>query len=260
MKIQTLIVTTEQVDHSLLEKMNVQTDAIIGNQCDRNEVEAFDYSGHSIKWISMCERGVGLNRNTVMMRSEADICVFADDDMVFHDGYADTVKKVFEEYSDADIIVFNLDERVPKRYNNSKVIKVNLKNYGKYGAARIAFRRHSVHMAGVFFHLMFGGGAVYSSGEDTVFIHECLKRKLKIIAVPIAIAELKNERESTWFSGYNDKFFVDKGVLYGHIYRKRARFIALYNCLKHRKDCYREYGWRKAYQRMCEGIRIISKK
>ena len=66
MKIQTLIVTTGQTDHSLLEKMNVQTDTIVGNQCDRNEVEIFEYNGYGIRWISMCERGVGLNRNTVM--------------------------------------------------------------------------------------------------------------------------------------------------------------------------------------------------
>ena len=203
----------------------------------------------------MRERGVGLNRNTVMMRSDADICVFADDDMVFHDGYADTVQKIFEQYPNADMILFNLDEKIPKRHKNTRVVKINSKNYGKYGAARLAFRRQRVHMAGVFFHLMFGGGAVYSSGEDSIFLHDCLKQGLKIIAVPVAVAELCDERESTWFSGYNDKFFADKGTLYAHLYGKKARLIALYNCFKHRKGRYSSYGWKQAYRRMCEGIK-----
>ncbi|MBE6916160.1 MAG: glycosyltransferase [Ruminococcaceae bacterium] len=255
MKIQTLIVTTGQTDHSLLDRMNVQTDALVGNQCDRNEIEEFTHNGHTIRWFSMRERGVGLNRNTVMMRADADVCVFADDDMVFHDGYTDTVAQMFEQHPDADIILFNVDEKVPKRYKNTKVVPIGRKNYGKYGAARVAFRRERVHMAGVAFHLMFGGGAKYSSGEDSIFLRECLEYGLKMLAVPVAIAELHETRESTWFTGYNDKFFYDKGVLYAHLYGKSAYLIALYNCFKHRKGHYREYGWRNAYRRACEGIR-----
>lgn len=254
MKIQTLIVTTGQTDHSLLDRMNVQTDALVGNQCDRNEIEEFTHNGHEIRWFSMRERGVGLNRNTVMMRANADVCVFADDDMVFHDGYEDTVTRLFEQYPDADILLFNVDEKVPKRYKNTKVVSIGRKNYGKYGAARVAFRRERVQMAGISFHLMFGGGAKYSSGEDSIFLYDCLKRGLKMIAVPVAIAELQDNRESTWFTGYNDKFFYDKGVLYALLYGRYARLIALYNCLRHRNSHYRECGWKNAYRRTCEGI------
>lgn len=254
MKIQTLVVTTNQSDYTLFRKMNIQTDAIIGNQWDRNCIEEKEQEGHKVKWISMCERGVGLNRNTVMMRSDADVCVFADDDMVFHDGYPKVVARIFEQYPDVDMVLFNLDEKNSKRHRNTKIVKVNKKNYGKYGAARLAFRRESVYMAGVSFHLMFGGGAVYSSGEDSIFLYDCLKRKMKIIAVPVAIAQLHDDRESTWFSGYNDKFFFDKGVLYAHLYDKKAKFVALYNCFKHRKGRYSGYGWKNAYKKMKEGI------
>ncbi len=255
MNIQTLVVTTKQSDHSLLERMNIQTDAIIGNQCDCNEVEEFEYNGHHIKWLSFCERGVGLNRNNVMMRSTADICVFADDDMVFHNGYENIVKKLFEQYPEADIMLFNLDEKVPKRYKNTKTVKVNKHNYGKYGAARLAFRRQKLQMAGVTFNLLFGGGAMYSSGEDSIFLYDCLKNNLKLIAVPYSLAELKDDRESTWFTGYNDKFFYDKGVMYTRLYRNSAKFIALYNCFKHRNRRYKEYGWKNAYNKMKEAIR-----
>ena len=107
MRIQVLVAAMHQTDHSLLEKMNIQTDAIIGNQCDRNEVEDFEWNGHRIKYLNFAERGVGLNRNNALMRADADICLFADDDMVYVDGYAEKILTAFNENPDADVIVFN---------------------------------------------------------------------------------------------------------------------------------------------------------
>ena len=52
MRVQVLVSTMHQTDHSLLEKMNIQTDAIIVNQCDENKIEEFKYNGHTIKWFS----------------------------------------------------------------------------------------------------------------------------------------------------------------------------------------------------------------
>ncbi len=255
MDIQTLVVTMNQHDHSLLDRMNIQTDAIVGNQCDRDAVERFEDGGRRVCWLSLRERGVGLNRNNVLMRGTADILVLADDDMVFHDGYPETVRSLFEQHPEADVLIFNLDEARPKRFKNTKVVRVNKSNYGKYGAARLALRRERIHMAGVSFNLLFGGGAKYSSGEDSIFLHDCLKRGLRLLAMPVAIAELKDDRASTWFSGYNDKFFYDKGVFFAQIYGWRSSFIALYHCFKHRHGRYRDYGWRAAYKKITEGIR-----
>lgn len=67
MKIQVLAAAMNQSDHSLIEKMNIRTDAIIGNQCDRNSVEEFQVNGHNIKYLNFNERGVGLNRNNSLI-------------------------------------------------------------------------------------------------------------------------------------------------------------------------------------------------
>ncbi len=254
LKLQTLIVTTGQRDHSLLEQMNIQTEAIVGNQCDRTEYEEFLFKDQRVRWFSMSDKGVGLNRNTVFMHSDADICILCDDDMIFYDGYAKVVEQWFEKYPEADMLLFNLDEVVPMREKNHKVVRVNQRTYGKYGAARIAFRRKSVLMSGVYFHMMFGGGAPFSCGEDSIFLQNCLSAGLHILGIPVAIAELQNDRESTWFTGYHDKFFFDKGVLFGHLYGKKGKLLALYHCLKHRKGMYRESDWRKGYRNMCRGI------
>ena len=46
MSVEVLVAAIHQKDHSLLEKMNIQSDVIVGNQCDRNEIESFEIKAH----------------------------------------------------------------------------------------------------------------------------------------------------------------------------------------------------------------------
>lgn len=111
MKIQVLVATMNQLDHSLLEKMNIQSDVIVGNQCEFNSIEQFRYKDYSAVYLNFAERGVGLNRNNALMRATADICLFGDDDMIYINNYVDIIRKAFENQPDADIIAFNLIEK-----------------------------------------------------------------------------------------------------------------------------------------------------
>lgn len=254
MKIQTLVVTTAQQDRSLPEKMNLRTDAIIGNQCGMDELTEFEYNGHIIQYISSSTTGVGINRNETLFRAGGDFCVLADDDMTFLDGYENTVRKWFDKLPQADMLIFNL-EGGKKRYKCKKVMKVNRLNYGKFGAARLAFRLKSVRFSGVTFHTMFGGGCEYSCGEDTLFLRECLRKGLKLYGVPASLAQIR-DGNSTWFQGYTDKYFFDKGVLYYALNRRLCKLHALIHCLRYRSK-YKDYGWKKAVQQMKKGMESV---
>lgn len=210
-RVEVLVATMNQKDHSLLKKMNIQTPAIVGNQCNIDLVEKFEYEGNSIKWFSFNEKGVGLNRNNALMRARGEFLVFADDDMIFENGYEDIVVQAFDRNPKADIIIFNLNEAV--KSNRRKISKQHYTKKIGYGAARIVCRKDVIHEKGIFFNLCFGGGTRYSRGEDTLFLSECIRKKCRILCIPQSIAQLINERESTWFNGYNDKYFFDSGVL-----------------------------------------------
>lgn len=250
MNIQVLIATMQQKDHSLLDKMNIQTDVVVANQTDVNSVERFTHRGYNGLYVNTDTRGVGINRNHALMRATGDICLFADDDMVYVDGYADKVKKAFETFPKADVIVFNLFEpkAKTKRYVISKANKVGFLNFMRYGAARIAIKLQSVREKGIYFNPCFGGGTEHSAGEDVLFLSSCLNKGLKIYAYPEFIAELTEERESTWFKGYNDKFMADKGALYKTISRKWWKLLCLQDAIRHNK----QYGMSKikAYKAM----------
>jgi glycosyltransferase involved in cell wall biosynthesis len=260
MDLQVLVATMHQKDYSLLEKMNIDSDAIIANQCDKNEIESFDYKGHHIRSFSFAERGVGLNRNNALMRATNDICLLADDDIVLKNNYGDIIFDSFKQHPNADVIIFNLDEEVPKRFIIKEKMKIGYLNYMRFGAARIAFRTRSITKNGISFNLHFGGGAQYSAGEDTLFLRDCLKNKLKIIALPITIGKIEEDRPSTWFNGFNDKYFIDRGALFAAISRKWARILCLQFLIRHRKMFKTDMDVRKAYRFMVKGLDEFLKK
>ena len=255
MKVQVLVAAMHQTDRSLLDKMNIQSDAIISNQCDRNEIEGFEWNGHQIRYLNFAERGVGLNRNNALMRAKGDWCLFADDDMRYCEGYVEIVKKATEDHPDADVLVFNLVEAVPTRYVIGKSARVNYLNFLRYGTARVAVRTESVKKNGIYFNQCFGGGTEHCHGEDNLFLADCLRKGLKVYAVPAFIAELTEERESSWNTGYDEKYLFDQGVLYRTMSRKFWRFLCLQDALRHSS----EYGmpWTKVYAVMCEGARTV---
>lgn len=253
MKLQVLISTMHQINHSLLDKMNIQSDAIVVNQCDRNEIEEFEYKGHQILWMSLKERGVGLSRNTALMRATADIVLFADDDVVYDDGYEKTIVDCFEEYATTDMLIFrvestNKDRPTKKESRNHKLTWFNSM---KYGAVRIAIRTAAIRKANVFYSLLFGGGAKYQAGEDTLFIQQCLKNKIKAVSVQKRIG-IVEQSESTWFVGCNEKYFYDKGVLMRHCSGLWAKPLLLLLMVKNRHES-DELGLQKAIKCAFDG-------
>lgn len=253
MKIQTLAVAIDQKDHALTEKLNIQTDTIIGNQCGRTEIETFSFRGHQVTWLHAADRGVGKNRNRLLDYAEGDFLILADDDMRFVDGYPEIAARAIEACADADVYIFNLIERHPRRYVNREIACVGRRQYARYGAARLMLRREAVERAGIRFSLEFGGGARYGSGEDTIFLRDCLNKGLKLYAVPYALAEIDQEAPSSWFSGYNEKFFRDKGALYACLYPRIWPVMAIRFLLVHRKRFQGGLPLRDAVRAMLSG-------
>ena len=218
---------------ALLQQMNVKN-AMVGNQTDKNLI--YEVDGTIV--YDFQEKGVGLNRNNLWMRTEADYVLFGDDDLVYVDDYEEKVRKAFAKYPDADVIVFNLEESKKERYVIENDFKVKWHNFMRFGAARIAVKTSSLRLHGILFNTSFGGGTPHSNGEDTLFLADCLKAKLHVHAVSETIAKLTETRASTWFKGFNKKYLYDKGILYYVMSPKWYGFLNLQDALRH----HRSYG------------------
>ena len=91
MKLQILVSSLNQEVKSLAEKMNLQADAILINQCNENRYEEWTQDGHRIRCYHLAERGVGLSRNNALLRADADLCLFSDEDIVYDDGAVERI-------------------------------------------------------------------------------------------------------------------------------------------------------------------------
>ena len=255
-KLEVLVAAMNQTDYSLIEQMNLQTDATIGNQCSRCSDYKLIYNNQQINYINRIKKGVGYNRNECLFNSKGDILTFADEDMRFVDGYENIILEAFEKIPDADAIIFNINTigQDMGRRSNAKIKRVRIFNALNYGAARISVKSYSIKRENITFHTCFGGGTRYSSGEDTLFIVDILKHKLKIYTYPVTIASV-NQQESTWFQGYNDKYYFDKGALFKNISRKFYLILCLQYLIRHHE--YRKNGisFTKALSLMYKGSR-----
>jgi len=239
--------------------MNIGSDAIIINQCDTNAYDEWQYRGHVIRAYSFAEKGVGLSRNNALLRADHDISLFADEDIVYTNDYEKQVLQAFEEHPEADMLLFNMEVAPDRRtYHIDTFGRVKQHNCGRYPTYSFAIRTKKMHEKNITFSLLFGGGAKYSNGEDSLFIKECITKRLKVFRVPITIGK-EVPRPSTWFSGYHEKFFYDRGVLYYYLYGFLAKPLAVRFLMKHKAQICVEIPPKNAYKIMLRGIREAAK-
>lgn len=120
-----------QKDFTFLDKMNIQSDVLVINQCDEEKIEEIQYKGYHVKMISTKERGLSRSRNMALKNAMGDICLIADDDVVYYDGLQEKIKKAFNECRNADIISFSAkrimkDETTNETFNGNSIKKRNL--------------------------------------------------------------------------------------------------------------------------------------
>ncbi|MBQ9134819.1 MAG: glycosyltransferase [Lachnospiraceae bacterium] len=261
MKLQVLVSAMHKEPKALAEKMNLCTEAVIINQCDTHAKECFtvldeDGKERNICAYSFCERGVGLSRNNALLRATADISLFSDDDIIYDADYEKKILEEFAAHKDADVLLFNVEVNEKRRtYYNTDFHRVRWYNCGRYPAYAIAIKTEKMHSHNLTFSLLFGGGAKYSNGEDSLFLVDCLKAGLKLYASPVKIGkEEERNSGSTWFSGYNKKFFYDRGVLYRYLYGAMAKVFGLRFLLKIKKQMCGEVTLKQAYMWLKEGI------
>lgn len=255
MSVQLLVSAVNAQPEELVEAMNISSDAIVVNQCDRYEYMELERKGYKIRFFSMNERGVGLSRNHALLRADHDISLFADEDIIYVDNYKELVEKAFAEHSEADMILFYVKAAAGREtYTIEQEGRVRWYNCGRYPTYSFAVRTKRVHALNISFHLFFGGGAPYSNGEDSLFINECLKKGMHVIKVPVTLGE-ENGRESTWFKGYNEKFFYDRGVLYHFLYGWLKKPLAMRFLLAHKAQICENMSLGQAYGWMKKGMK-----
>lgn len=94
-------------DHDILDKMNINSEIIVINQNQLTNYESFIHKNHNVFWYSYPDKGIGVSRNTALEKANAEIILFADDDVTYNDDYVEIINSEFEKNKDADGIMLN---------------------------------------------------------------------------------------------------------------------------------------------------------
>ena len=242
-KLTVLVTTMHQTDAALYKRMNLQTDAVIANQASDNWERTEQIDGNMVKVVTTDTRGLSKNRNIALAHTDAaaKYLMFSDDDLCFYDGYEQTVLSAFEEFPDADAIKFNLrcvSERQLSMATITAAHRVNRREVTAWGVCVLAVKADVLRQADLRFNERFGTGTPNYCGEDSIFLQELFKKRRKVYAHPAVIADI-DQAESSWFEGWNEKYFVVKGMVLSEMYpflcyplavRSAYRFSKRDNC------------------------------
>lgn len=234
-KLEILCVTMHQTDFSKVSEMNIRSSVVFANQCDRTAYEEKQFDGFTAKMISTETRGVGINRNLALAYASGDICLLADDDVVYEDDMERRVCAEFDAHPDADVMIFHLSSTDPKR---KQISYPKTKKCGRFarmpwGGVRTAFRLSALRRANVHFTTLFGGGCLFPSGEDSMFLSDMKRAGLRFYVSCETIGTVKMD-ESTWFTGYDEKFYFAKGAFYAATKARRFGLWMQYFALRTR--------------------------
>lgn len=256
-RVQLLVAAMGQKDFSLVSEMNIETDAVIANQDGRNDYSEMDLGGRKVKMVTSDTIGVGVNRNIALLYSDADILLFADDDIIYNIGYEKEVLEAYRRLPDADMIIFGIELTKKGEIYKSEIFPIKKRhiwNSLKFGTCVFSVKREAYLKHRLSFSQLFGGGCIYGSGEDSLFIKDCFAAGMKIYTYPYALGKCSKD-SSTWFKGFNRKYFYDKGALFYAMSKTLAKPLCLQELIRNKK--YKESGltFFEAYGLMKKGIK-----
>jgi len=206
MRFEVLMSVMHATDFSIVEQSNLEKiNTVIINQCDAEKEELV--KDKNSKMLFTSTRGLSVSRNLAIQYADADVCLLCDDDEVFEDGLYEKVTKAYEAHPDADVIIFKMTNYPTKLGDTAR--KLGKFELLRVSSWQISFRLSSVK-GKIFFDTNLGAGTKNGAGEENKFLLDCKKQGLSIYYVPVAIASVA-QNVSTWFSGYDKRFFFNRG-------------------------------------------------
>lgn len=260
-KIQVLLslmnVKDENEYKKIIQKNKIAGKVISINQV-KNENDIFNIINKEQKIYSYNEKGASKSRNKLLDKANSDILVFADDDTEYVDNYKEIIEKAYNQNPKAEIIIFFADNENKNREKNKRIgnKKINFLDIMKVRSNEITLKRETLEKIkryNIKFDENFGPGEKFQKGEETIFISDLFKHNFKIYSVDEKIATGQN-LNSTWFTGFDEKFLYSQGAIFYRIAPKWYK-ILVYQYLIRKYNLYKEnFNMMKAYKYMINGV------
>ncbi|MDK9737702.1 glycosyltransferase family 2 protein [Vibrio sp. D404a] len=219
-----------------LSEKNIESSLLIVNQADHESIE----TNGSVRMLSNTERGSSLSRNLAIENAIGDICVIADDDVSYLDGYEQVILDAYSRYPDADLITFQIQTTEGKPFKDGYINREMVHNelsILKCASIEITFRREAIKKSGLLLDKEFGLGSKYRVHDEIIFLKDALDAGLKCVYIPTPIVIHPPESSGT---DITYELLYSKGAAFYRLFGVRgylfdiAFTIKKYQLIKHR--------------------------
>ena len=185
-----------------------------------NQTQNLNFScphSDNINLINVNEIGLSKSRNLAIANAKADICLLADDDIVYENNFESIILNAFNLNPSADIITFKMNDFKGNSFKDYPIIKKhNKKSLSFVNSVVIAFRRNSIISNKVFFDENFGLGSTFQTADEYVFLRNALNLNLNIVFHNEVI--LSHPVDSSGKDVASDRILFAKGALFYKYY------------------------------------------
>ena len=185
-----------------------------------NQAQNLNFScphSDNINLINVNEIGLSKSRNLAIANAKADICLLADDDIVYENNFESIILNAFNLNPSADIITFKMNDFKGNSFKDYPIIKKhNKKSLSFVNSVVIAFRRNSIISNKVFFDENFGLGSTFQTADEYVFLRNALNLNLNIVFHNEVI--LSHPVDSSGKDVASDRILFAKGALFYKYY------------------------------------------
>ncbi|MEY8847530.1 glycosyltransferase [Psychroserpens sp. XS_ASV72] len=155
---------------------------LIVNQTTKDKVLVSD--NPKIKVLNSFEFGVPKSRNLAIQNASFDICLMADDDIVYKPNLHKTIIEAYKKNEDASMVSFEAVDEDENKYTNYPSEGIHTKkSLKKIYTWVISFRRAHYHKEHILYNDNFGFGATFQGNEEYVFLRNAFDSGLKMVHV-----------------------------------------------------------------------------
>lgn len=208
---------------------------LISHQCLKEEFKIIPEAlkRNDVRLIQIISTGLSVNRNNCLMHADGDILMILDDDIIIKPEYISKLRGLFSS-DNVDIACCKIktynDEPEYKSYSKKEINLKKISQLKAVSSIEISIRNKSFKSKDIWFDERFGLGTRAQSGEELIFLNDCLKKGLKIKFFPEYTIEHPFNSSAKNISPYSDSRLFTSGAQAFALYKNLAylrNFIAV---------------------------------
>lgn len=198
----------------MLENSNVKCDTLVVVQGDVEGYEEINRGGQTIRIFFSTERGLSKSRNVATLNTKADYAFIMDDDVIVdNSAFLEITGLAHRDTIDVMTCRFLYENGNSSKPYSDVAFFHNYISSASVSSIEIGFNVQRVRDCQIEFDEKFGLGTELPSGEEYIFITDCLKKGLKVKYHPINIGVHPNETSGMDFYTSSEKILAKREML-----------------------------------------------